>query len=301
VSAAGVSHRAALLAPLHRCARGETPPNVALMHLLREATSPTEAEAALAHVSGLAGGDGDRVRAVRDLWRMNPSAWATVKGVLGRIEHGGEAESAEAGIARWASLFDRAAEVHPEGSVALYALGDPDLLRAATAEIVTALDAWGVLGPHRDVVDLGCGIGRVAAALSPRVRSVVGLDIAPAMIAAARERCAGIGNLRLLHGSGRDLAPFPDQSLDLVLAVDSFPYLVQAGGGLAETHVAAAARALRPGGALVILNYSYRGDDGRDRAELARLAAAHGFAVILNGERPFALWDGLAFHLRHDA
>ena len=56
MSAAGVSHRAALLAPLHRCARGETPPNVALMHLLREATSPTEAEAALAHVSGLAGG-----------------------------------------------------------------------------------------------------------------------------------------------------------------------------------------------------------------------------------------------------
>ena len=95
---------------------------------------------------------------------------------------------------------------------------------------MTALDAWGLLGPDRDVLDLGCGIGRVAAALSPRVRSVAGLDIAPAMIAAARARCAGIGNLRFLLGSGLDLAPFADRSLDLVLAVDSFPYLVQSGG-----------------------------------------------------------------------
>jgi SAM-dependent methyltransferase len=298
VSAAGGPPRAALLAPLKRCARGETPSNVALMHLLCEATSPAEAEAALVSLCDLDGEGGERVRAVRDLWHQKPSAWATVKGVLGRVEHGGEAESAEAGIARWASLFDGAAQAHPEGSVALYGLGDPELLQAATAEIVTALDAWGLLGPDRDVLDLGCGIGRVAAALSPRVRSVAGLDIAPAMIAAARARSAGIGNLRFLLGSGRDLAPFADRSLDLVLAVDSFPYLVQSGEVLAEKHVAEAARALRPGGSLVILNYSYRGDDGRDRAELGRLADAHGFTVVRAGERPFALWDGHAFHLR---
>jgi SAM-dependent methyltransferase len=268
------------------------------MHLLGEATSPAEAEAALADLADLAGEDGERVRAIRDLWRKSPSAWATVKGVLGRIEHGGEAGSVEAGIARWAVLFDGAAQAHPEGSVALYALGDPDLLQAATAEIVTALDAWGLLGPDRDVLDLGCGIGRVSAALAPQVRSVAGLDIAPAMIAAAETRSAGSGNLRFLLGSGRDLAPFADRSLDLVLAVDSFPYLVQLGGALAERHVAEAARTLRPGGSLMILNYSYRGDDGRDRAEIRRLADAHGFTVARAGERPFTLWDGLAFHLR---
>jgi SAM-dependent methyltransferase len=130
------------------------------------------------------------------------------------------------------------------------------------------------------------------------VRSVAGLDIAPAMIAAAETRSAGSGNLRFLLGSGRDLAPFADRSLDLVLAVDSFPYLVQSGGALAERHVAEAARTLRPGGSLMILNYSYRGDDGRDRAEIRRLADAHGFTVARAGERPFTLWDGLAFHLR---
>lgn len=290
---------AALRAALERCARGETPPNVALMHLLDRASSPGEADEALeACLAGLSAEEGAHLRAVRDLWRATPSAWATVKGVLGRVEHGGEAGTAEAGVARWAALFDHAAEAHPEGSVALYALGDPGLLSAATAEIVARLGAWDLLGPNRDVLDLGCGIGRVAAGLSSQVRSVVGLDIAPAMIAAARERCVALSNVRLMLGSGLDLAPIPDISLDLVLAVDSFPYLVQAGGDLAERHVAEAARVLRPGGDLVILNYSYRDDDGRDRADLARLAAGHGFAVMRDGERPFTLWDGIAFDLR---
>ncbi|MCP5672141.1 hypothetical protein NL286_27940, partial [Klebsiella pneumoniae] len=77
-------------------------------------------------------------------------------------------------------------------------------------------------------------------------------------------------------------------AFDLVLAVDSFPYLMQA--GVAEAHVAGAARALRPGGALAVLNLSYRGDPALDRADAARCAGGAGLALEVAGATPFELW-----------
>ncbi|ACA16167.1 Methyltransferase type 11 [Methylobacterium sp. 4-46] len=281
---------------LDRLAAGEVPPSVALMHLAAGAPGPEAVEAALAAAAGPADAEArGRLAAARDLWRANPQAWGIVREVLGGVDHGEELEGARA-VAALAAAFDRAARASPEGSVALYALGSPALLRAATEEIVAALDAWGLLSREARLVDLGCGIGRVAAALAPRVAAVTGLDIAPAMIAAARERCAGLANVALHLGSGRDLAPVPTGGADLVLAVDSFPYLVQA--GLAADHVREAARVLRPGGDLVVLNYSYRGDLARDRREAAALAASHGFRLIRAGTAPFTTWDGRAFQLR---
>ena len=67
---------------------------------------------------------------------------------------------------------------------------------------------------------------------------------------------------------------------------------------IAARHVADAAGLLEPGGALAIFNYSYRGDLDADRADVARLAAAHGFAIERNGTRDFSLWDGATFLLR---
>jgi len=63
-------------------------------------------------------------------------------------------------------------------------------------------------------------------------------------------------------------------------------------------HVAGAVRALRPGGALVVLNLSYQGDAAADIATARRWATEHGLAPEVTGEQPFALWDGRAFVLR---
>src|SRR6185437_9038733 len=145
--------------------------------------------------------------------------------------------------------------------------------------------------------DLGCGIGRIAAAVAPEVASVLAIDIAPRMLEEARTRCAGIANLRFVLGSGADLQPVADRSIDLVLAVDSFPYIAQCGMPLVERHLAEAARVLAPGGELVILNLSYRGT-AEDQRDIAELAPRHDFAIELNGTRPFTLWDGTAFRLR---
>lgn len=79
-----------------------------------------------------------------------------------------------------------------------------------------------------------------------------------------------------------------------------FPYLVQAGGTLAERHVADAGRLLRPGGSLVILNFGHRGI-GRDQADLNSMAERYDFALLRNGTRELAIWDAHAFWLRRGA
>jgi SAM-dependent methyltransferase len=289
---------------LAACASGALPANVALLRLLIEAGDGDEVEAALAEAcegARLQPGSpqaAERLQRALSLWRENPQAFATVKAVLGGVEHGGTAPSLDQGVAAWTRTFDRMAEASPEGSVALYALGNPDLLRTATEEVVARMREWGLLGRSRAALEIGCGIGRFAAALAPECGSILGLDISDAMLARARERCAGLRNVTLARSSGRDLAPVADSTIDLVLAADVFPYLVQTGAELADRHVAEAARVLKPGGHLLILNYSYRGDPEQDRREVAQLAARHAFEIRRAAAQDFSLWDAATFLLR---
>ncbi|WP_292516203.1 class I SAM-dependent methyltransferase [Mesorhizobium sp.] len=180
-------------------------------------------------------------------------------------------------------------------SVQLSSLGDEERLTAATAEIVVWLERQGFTGADRDILDIGCGVGRFESALSDAAHRIVGIDISSKMISVARRRCAGLRNVELRPTSGFDLADFSDASFDCVLAVDSFPYLVLA--GLAERHFTEIARVLKTSGMAALLNYSYRGSPALDRADVHRLAEAHGMQVVVDGEKPFRLWDGNAFLL----
>jgi ubiquinone/menaquinone biosynthesis C-methylase UbiE len=201
-------------------------------------------------------------------------------------------------VATFRRFFDRAVVRNEEASIAAYSLGTPEILQRVTAEIVGLFEEWRVLGPDRKVLEIGCGIGRIQAALAPRVATVHGVDISPRMIDAARRRCAGLPNAHFSLTSGKDLAGFPAESFDLVLAVDSFPYVHQAGPEMVETHFHEAARVLVPGGELVILHFSYRDDTAADRLEVRRLCRAAGFSVVMNGAQPFKLWDGVVFRMR---
>jgi ubiquinone/menaquinone biosynthesis C-methylase UbiE len=205
---------------------------------------------------------------------------------------------AEEVVATFRRFFDRSVTRNEEASVAAYSLGDSGILSRAAAEVVGRFEEWGLLGPERTTLEIGCGIGRMQAALSPRVAEAHGIDISPNMIAAARRRCAGLPNVSFAVSSGRDLADFPAERFDLVYAVDSFPYIHQAGPAIVETHFHEAARVLRPGGEFVILHFSYRDSTEADRSEVRKLCRAAGFTVVMNGAQPFKLWDGVAFRMR---
>lgn len=279
-------------------ARGE-PAHLVLMHLLSASRTEVAARAALAQ----AGTEAPAVAAVAAVWQARSGAWATVKTVLSVALD--EAESGSPGAARdpvghWRQAFDRLAGGHPEAGVALYALGDPALLAAASREIVAALQAWGDLRPGQRVLDLGCGIGRLSEPMAEAGAAVLGVDISAGMLVEARRRHRRPG-LLFAQVSGRDLAALADDAVDLVVAADVLPYLVDAGEAVAAAHLAELARVLRRGGRLVIANISYRGDAERDAADLAAWAAAAGLALLAPPARPFTLWDGLVARLERRA
>jgi ubiquinone/menaquinone biosynthesis C-methylase UbiE len=216
---------------------------------------------------------------------------------LRRIAQQAQDASEGPGIKEWAQLFDRAAKVSPEASVALYSLGDPALLDEATREVSTALRRWGLLGRDRVALDIGCGIGRFEAALAPELGFILGLDISAEMLMRARSRCADLPNAAFLQSDGRNLATIASGCLDLVLAIDSFPYVVACGERATQALLSEIARVLRLGGDVLIANFSYRGDIARDRAELLSDAQAAGLVEKRHHPRPFRSWDGVVFQL----
>ena len=300
---------AALRPIVARYLAGDLSPQVALMQMViacedagavRRAVDEVTAEAD-AHSRATDAIIRDRVDALTRLVVENETGCGRIAQMLrSDIDHARPARTVEEGLAHVERLFDWSVGQSEEASVALYSLGSPEILAQATAEIVARLDAWGLLGPDRRVLQIGCGIGRFERALAPRVREAHGIDVSAGMVRVAQRRCAGLANVVLAKSSGRDLGMYPDERFDLVYAVDTFPYLVQSGRALVERHFAEAHRVLRAGGELVILNYSYGDDAAADRAAVRALAGAHGFAVVLDGERAFELWDGAAWRLRKE-
>lgn len=291
---------AAMREALLLCAQGGISANVGLMRLLIYAADPAQARDALARTQAVFEQSGEfealrRLQAVAQLWAATPEAWTTVRQVIGCMPHDPSAGGPNEIIAQWATAFDRAADRAGDTGVALYALGRADLLEAATNEVIAALPRWGAAETPRRVLEIGCGSGRFLEKLAAAAELAVGIDVSQRMLRRARDRCVGV-TACFVQTTGRDLALFRDRSFDLVLAADVFPYIVSA--GLADLYAAEAARVLEPNGILLILNYTYRGDQVRDREDVAALAIRHDYSILRDGTRDLKYWDASAYVLQ---
>ena len=132
-----------------------------------------------------------------------------------------------------AAYYDRLAQVY----------GDGEYFRARRAAVLTAIAAE--IEDARAVLDVGCGNGAYVAEFASRVPAarVVGADLSPAMLHAARQRVGG--RTSLVRADAMTL-PFRPGSFDLVFMSHVLLLVTDL-----ERCVTEAARSLRPGGLLV--------------------------------------------------
>ena len=116
------------------------------------------------------------------------------------------------------------------------------------------------------VLEIACGTGRVAIRLAQDGVEVVGLDLSPAMLEVAREKSAGMSNMRWVQGDMRSFEL--GEAFDLVIIPGhAFQNIITP-----EDQVACLAcikRHLNPGGTLVVhldhQDVSWLGDLMRDK------------------------------------
>jgi hypothetical protein len=267
-------------ASLLRYVEGATSPPIALLHLLTAFEDPAALLDFLAEsAEGLEPGQSraaERLAALRTFAQGHLDGLRLVRR-MGVYHAQALAELPARGIDAIRDLYDRLVEIDPASAVALYSFGDPHVLDAASAEVVTYLQERSLLSSTTRMLELGCGIGRLLEACAGSDRSLTGIDVSPRMVAFAATRVERLRNVRVQLCNGLDLQGFPAQSLDLVVAADTWPCVVMLGPGAVRRLAQEVARVLVPGGELVVLNFSYRADASMDRADIRALASAFGF------------------------
>ncbi len=135
-----------------------------------------------------------------------------------------------------------------------------------------------VVAPLGDLLDVGCGQGRVLKLLASRAHRAVGVDIDSdaRRLARAELLLAGLPNCSLRKGSMYSL-PFGDAEFDTIVLDDVLGDATQPDAALEE-----AQRLLRPGGRMLLLT----GCDGSNVAELEHKYSAWSATAGLRLARP---------------
>jgi ArsR family transcriptional regulator len=149
----------------------------------------------------------------------------------------------EARAARTRSFFD---SVGPEWDAVRKVFNDDALRARAIARLVR---------PGLAVADIGTGTGILAAELARLGLRVLAIDNSPRMLEAARANFAreGLSNVELRHGDACAL-PLGDAELDAAFAHMVLQHLPSPAVAIREM-----ARAVRPGGCVVIVDFVHHG------------------------------------------
>ena len=162
-----------------------------------------------------------------------------------------------------------------------------DKLRAlhySEADIEKAVMSAAGAGPFDLVIDFGTGTGRMLSLFAGKARRVEGIDLSHQMLTVARSKLQGAANASVRHGDAT-ASPYPDHCASLVIIHQVLHFLDDPARALNE-----AARVLKPGGRLVIVEFAphslehLRTDHahrhlGVSEADLARWGEKAGLAV----------------------
>lgn len=168
----------------------------------------------------------------------------------------------------WSGLSDTLAraKMHVSGTE------DEDALTGSGKVTVNFLSERVSIRPEDTVLEIGCGIGRVAKQLAPRCRKWIGCDVSPNMLKLARERLQEFSNVELVETSGHDLKPIADLSVDVAYCTVVFMHLESWDR---YNLVKEAFRVLRPGGRVYLDNANLCSDEGWAVFEHHRQCSPH--------------------------
>ena len=117
--------------------------------------------------------------------------------------------------------------------------------RWSAAQTLAALN----IGESDDVLELGCGIGRIGRELAPHCRSWTGVDISENMIRYAGERMAQLDNVHFHQLERSDLAMLDDNQFDKAYSIAVFCHMDKEDLYL---YLRELNRVVRPGGAIFV-------------------------------------------------
>jgi ubiquinone/menaquinone biosynthesis C-methylase UbiE len=154
----------------------------------------------------------------------------------------------------WNSLMDSSHMPR----VAASRVPDQEELGPSTAQCLQSLLELAAVGHDDDVLEIGCGTGRVGLKLAPYCRHWTGADISAKMLAVASDRLRALQNIRLTQLQG-DLGAFAANSFDVVYSTSVLGHLDEMDRW---RYVEEAFRVLRPGGRLLVDNIDIQSEDG---------------------------------------
>jgi SAM-dependent methyltransferase len=100
--------------------------------------------------------------------------------------------------------------------------------------------------PEDEIIEIGCGVGRMTRLLAGRSRHVRALDVSPRMLELAKDNCQGLENVEFLLGDGVSLRGLGDASADACVSHVVFQHIPDPDVTLG--YIREIGRVLRPGG-----------------------------------------------------
>ena len=154
-------------------------------------------------------------------------------------------------------VWNEASSNHTDAMLAVASIGNFDEFMETGESTARTVKETINITPEDVVLEIGCGTGRIGAALAPQCKRWIGADISGQMLEYAKENLKNHENVDLIELEACNLKQFEDASMDKLYCSVVFMHLEQWDR---YRYVTEAFRVLRSGGSCYIDNLNLAGD-----------------------------------------